>query len=246
VARIISGKYEVLSQVGKGGMGAVYKVRHLTLETTLAVKVLPAELAEDGDLVRRFHQEARLMAQLRHPHIVRVLDVDRDGDTHFFVMEYVEGMNLSQYLRAQGTLPLLEVLTISRQIAQALEYAHSHQPPIIHRDIKPANILIEARSRRVMVTDFGIAKVLGAAERTRTGLVMGTFRYCAPEQLQQDKELDGRADIYSLGLVMYEIATGHPFLPRRMSGCCWAVYYMVQEIMCRLLPNQLLMRLRRW
>ncbi len=211
MALVIAGKYEVLSQVGMGGMGVVYKVRHRTLETILALKVLPAELAEDADLVRRFHQEARVMAQLRHPHIVQVLDVDRDEDLHFFVMEYVDGTSLSQYLRQQGSLPLPEVLTISRQVAQALEYVHTHQPPIIHRDIKPANILLEVRSRRVVVTDFGIAKVLGAGERTRTGLVMGTLRYCAPEQILRDKELDGRADIYSLGLMMYEMLAGRPF-----------------------------------
>lgn len=211
MAHLISGKYEVISQIGKGGMGVVYQVRHRTLETVLALKVLPAELAEDADLVRRFHQEARVMAQLRHPNIVHVLDVDRDGDTHYFVMEYVEGKSLSQYLRERGVLPVPEVFEISRQVAQALDYAHSHQPPVVHRDIKPANILIEGRSGRAVVTDFGIAKVLGATERTRTGLVMGTLRYCAPEQILQDKELDGRADIYALGLLMYEMAAGRPF-----------------------------------
>jgi serine/threonine protein kinase len=211
VARVISGKYEVLSQIGKGGMGEVYQVRHRTLDTLLALKVLPAELAKDADRVRRFHQEARVMAQLRHPNIVHVKDVDRDGDIHYFVMEYVEGTSLSQYLRERGSLALAEVLYIARQLVLALEYAHNHHPPVIHRDIKPANILLEERSKRVVVTDFGIAKIQGDMEQTRTGLVMGTLRYCAPERLQQTKDLDGRVDIYSLGLVMYEMAAGQPF-----------------------------------
>lgn len=151
------------------------------------------------------------MAQLNHPHIVRVLDVDRDGDTHFFIMEYIAGRSLSQYLRERGPRPEPEVLALARQVAQALEYAHSHMPPVIHRDIKPANILLEEHSGRVVVTDFGIAKVLGVTEQTRTGQMLGTLRYCAPEQLLQSKALDGRADLYALGLVMYEMAAGQPF-----------------------------------
>jgi serine/threonine protein kinase/TolB-like protein len=209
--QIIAGKYKVLSQIGRGGMGTVYQVRHLTLDTTCALKVLPTELATDTDLVSRFHQEARVMAQLSHPHIVRVSDVDRDGDTHFLVMDYIAGESLSQYLRKHGALPLPEVVAIARQVAQALEYAHSHQPPVIHRDIKPSNILLEEGSGRAMVTDFGIAKVLGTMERTHTGLMLGTLRYCAPEQILQDKDLDGRVDLYALGLVIYEMAAGHPF-----------------------------------
>lgn len=208
---IISGKYEVISQAGKGGMGVVYKVRHLTLETILALKMLPAELAENPEVMSRFHQEAWVMAQLRHPNIVRVLDVDRDGNTHYFVMEYVEGKNLSQRLHERGPLSLPEVLEISWQVTRALDYAHSHKPPVIHRDIKPENILIEELSGRAVVTDFGIAKLLGAGQQTRTGLMLGTLLYCAPEQILQNNGLDGRADLYSLGLVMYEMATGRPF-----------------------------------
>jgi serine/threonine-protein kinase len=206
-----SDKYEVIGQVGQGGMGVVYKVRHRTLETILALKVLPAEFAEDPEVVRRFYQEARVMAQLNHPNIVRVLDVDKDGNTPYFVMEYIEGRNLGQVLREHGPLPLVEVLALSRQVARALDYAHSHEPSVIHRDVKPENILIEERSGRAVVTDFGIAKVLGAGGKTRTGLMLGTLLYCAPEQILQHEELDGRADIYSLGLVMYEMVTRRPF-----------------------------------
>jgi serine/threonine protein kinase len=207
----ISGKYEVLSQAGRGGMGIVYKVRHLTLDTVFALKVLPAEFSDNTEVVNRFRQEARVMAQFRHPNIVRVLDVDRDGSTYYFVMEYIEGKNLSQYLAEQGPLSVPQALAIARQVARALDYAHSQEPPVIHRDIKPQNILIEERSGRAVVTDFGIAKVLTVGEQTQTGLMLGTLGYCAPEQILQTSGLDGRADIYSLGLVLYEMVTKRPF-----------------------------------
>ena len=144
-------------------MGVVYKVRHTALDTTLALKVLPRDLTENPEMVTRFYREARVMARLTHPNIVRVLDIDRDDtlDFHFFVMEYLQGKTLSQYLREKGPLPLPEVLDITSQVARALAYAHNHKPPVIHRDIKPANIMIENGSGRVVVMDFGIAKELG-------------------------------------------------------------------------------------
>lgn len=207
----INDKYEVIEQIGRGGMGIVYRARHRALQTMLAVKVLPPELAGNIELVNRFHQEARLMAQLKHPNIVQVVDVDKVGDIHYFIMEYIAGKSLSQHLREQRRLSLLDTLGIARQIVSALEYAHKHEPPVIHRDIKPDNILIESFSGRVVVTDFGIAKVLGAIGYTTTDMVMGTLLYCAPEQVLRPEELDGRADLYSLGMVMYELISGHPF-----------------------------------
>ncbi|NOT55273.1 MAG: serine/threonine protein kinase, partial [Deltaproteobacteria bacterium] len=228
---LIAGKYEVLEQIGQGGMGTVYKVRHRTLETIHALKIMlsPAS-ATEGELVRRFEQEARIMAQLRHPHIVHVADVDRDGNSLFFVMEYVDGKSLSQHLQERRPLPLSEVLRIGQQIAQALEYAHSAQPPVIHRDIKPANILLETLSERVVVTDFGLAKILGASEQTQAGTVMGTFRYCAPEQLRSQRDIDGRVDIYALGLILYEMAAGRPFFTERDQSALLArVAYSPEE-----------------
>jgi serine/threonine protein kinase len=207
----IGDKYEVLDQIGRGGMGVVYRARHRTLQTELAVKVLPPDLAKNPELVNRFHQEARLMAQLRHPHIVRVLDVDKVGNSPYFIMEYIAGKSLSQRLQEQGPLPIPEALEIARQITSALEYAHQHDPPVIHRDIKPDNILLESSSGRVVVTDFGIAKVLGVSGYTSTDFVLGTLLYCAPEQVLQPQELDGRADLYSLGMVIYEMVSGHAF-----------------------------------
>ncbi len=212
MAVVISRKYEVLGQLGQGGMGVVYKVRHTALDTTLALKVLPRDLTENSEMVTRFYREARVMARLSHPNIVRVLDIDRDDslDFHYFVMEYLQGKTLSQYLREKGPLPLPEVLTITGQVAAALAYAHNHTPPVIHRDIKPANIMIENGTGRVVVMDFGIAKELGDNEMTRAGVVVGTLKYCSPEQIRHEP-LDGSADVYSLGMVTYEAYTGTQF-----------------------------------
>lgn len=212
MATVISRKYEVVGQLGQGGMGLVYKVRHTALETISALKVLPAYLMENQDMVNRFYREARVMARLNHPNIVRVLDIERDEslNLYYFVMEYIEGVTLGKYLRDKGPLPLPEVLKISHQVADALAYAHTHTPPIIHRDIKPANIMIEAHSSRVVVMDFGIAKELGENDSTKTGTVIGTLKYASPEQLRHEP-LDGSADVYSLGMVMYEMYTGKQF-----------------------------------
>lgn len=210
---IISGKYEVLDEIGRGGMGIVYKVRHLQLDACYALKMLLGDLAADPGLVARFHHEAKIMAQLQHPHIVRVFDIDRDGDRHFFVMEYVEGNDLAAVLRDSGALSLTEVIRITRQLALALAHAHAFTPPVIHRDIKPSNIMCERGGNRVVLTDFGIAKLAGAdvTRFTRTGVGVGTVRYCSPEQLKGSKDIDARADIYSLGLVMYEMLSGQRF-----------------------------------
>jgi WD40 repeat protein/serine/threonine protein kinase len=212
MAVVISHKYEVLDLLGQGGMGIVYKVRHTALDTIRALKALPRELMNQPEMVRRFSREARLMSQLFHPNIIRVLDIDRDETIpcHYFVMEYLQGQNLRQYLRDKGPLPLLEVLEIARQVAKALSYAHMHNPPVIHRDIKPSNIMVEDGSGRVVVTDFGIAKELDESDMTRSGVVLGTLNYCAPEQFRHEP-LDGSADVYALGMVMYEAYEGKPF-----------------------------------
>jgi hypothetical protein len=212
MAIVISHKYEVLDLLGQGGMGVVYKVHHTALDTILALKALPRELMDNQEMVRRFYREARVMAQLRHPNIVRVLDIDRDDSLpcYYFVMEYLQGQTLRQYLHERGPLPLLEVLEISRQVARALSYAHNRSLPVIHRDIKPSNIMIEDGSGRVVVMDFGIAKELDKGESTESGVVLGTPKYCAPEQLRREP-LDGSADVYALGMVMYEAYAGKQF-----------------------------------
>lgn len=215
---IFSKKYEVIGMLGQGGMGKVYKVRHSTLGKEFALKVLlTEEMMENREMVDRFSREARVLARLKHPNIVEVTDFDRDESQNcwYFVMEYIAGVTLGQYLRAQylrnqEPLPLPEILNLSRQIAEALDYAHSHTPAIIHRDVKPGNIMIEDRSARVVVMDFGIAKELGDPDLTNTGAVMGTYKYASPEQIRQE-QLDGRADVYSLGMVIYEMYTNQQF-----------------------------------
>lgn len=212
MALVISQKYEVLGQLGQGAMGTVYKVRHAALGNTLALKVLASYLMENQEFTARFLREARLMAQLQHPSLVRVLDIDRDEDLGlYFVMEYIQGKTLREYLRERGPLPLLEVLEISRQVASALACVHNYTPPVVHRDVKPANIMIEDHSGRVVVMDFGIAKEMGGeSESTEPGIIVGTVKYCPPEQIRHEP-LEGRADIYSLGMVMYEMYTGTQF-----------------------------------
>ena len=208
---IIAGKYEVTGELGRGGMGVVYQVRHRELGAVFALKTLRATLTEETEAVGRFYHEAWIIAQLRHPNIVKVFDVGRDGDRHYFVMEYVQGRSLREILDREGPLSLSRVLAISQQVGQALAYAHACQPCIVHRDIKPQNILIEDDTGRVVVMDFGIAKLLGTqqVQYTANGVFIGTLTYGAPEQIRSDLTVDGRADIFSLGLVMYEMITGH-------------------------------------
>lgn len=213
--QLISNKYEFLRQLGLGGMGVVYQVRHVNLGSVYALKVLPAQLMENPDLITRFRFEAQLMAQLNHPGIVKVIDFDQDHEQgfYYYIMEYIEGKTLGQHLRERGALPLSEVLVIARQAAEALAYAHARKPAIIHRDISPSNLMIRQSDGAVVVMDFGIAKVLGSEGLTAVGSQggwMGKPKYCSPEQMRQE-DLDGQADVYSLGMVMYELCTGQQF-----------------------------------
>lgn len=214
MGRVISRKYEELGQLGQGGQGVVYKVRHVEHKTILALKALPAYLLENQDMVARFEQEALLMTRLHHRNIARVLGTGRDEvlNLSYFVMEYIQGRTLKQYIYEKGPLPLAEILEIARQVASALDYAHNQAPPVIHRDIKPTNIMIEDHTGRAVVLDFGIAKELddGEQARTKTGVMIGTWKYCSPEQLRHEP-LSGSADVYSLGMVIYEMFTGKQF-----------------------------------
>jgi tRNA A-37 threonylcarbamoyl transferase component Bud32 len=199
---------EILELIGQGGMGAVYKARQTSLDRLVAVKVLPPEAGRDPAFAERFHREARALARLSHPNIVAVHDVGKAGEFYYFIMEYVDGANLRQVLRA-GELTPEQALRIVPQICDALQYAH--EEGIVHRDIKPENILLD-RKGRVKIADFGLAKLLGrdTGNFTLTGSrqVMGTLYYMAPEQVERPTEVDHRADIYSLGVVFYEMLTG--------------------------------------
>ena len=208
--RIISG-YNVLELIGHGGMGAVYKARQHHLDRIVALKLLPLETTESNPaFAERFKREARAMASLSHPNIVTVHDFGESTEGHLFlVMEYIEGTNLQNIIRA-GKITPAEALAIIPQVCDGLQYAHSHG--IIHRDIKPANILID-KSGTVKLTDFGLAKILGDKQPshytlTLEGHTMGTAYYMAPEQARESANVDHRADIYSLGVVFYELLTG--------------------------------------
>jgi serine/threonine protein kinase len=194
--------------LGRGGMGVVYKARQRNLNRPVAVKILPPSSGADPAFAERFTREAQALARLNHPNIVQVHDFGRTEDHFYFVMEYVDGVNLRALIR-DGNLKPEEALKIVPQICEALQFAHDEG--IVHRDIKPENILLDKKGR-VKIADFGLAKLLGHAaddlSLTGTGQLMGTLGYMAPEQLQQAHRVDHRADIYSLGVVFYEMLTG--------------------------------------
>ena len=199
---------EILELLGRGGMGAVYKARQKNLDRIVALKVIPPEAAKDPAFAERFNREARALARLNHPSIVTVYDFGQAGELHYLLMEYVDGVNLRQTLRA-GRLAPREALAIVPPVCDALQYAHDQG--VVHRDIKPENVLLD-RTGRVKLADFGLAKLLGKGPDdytlTHTQQVMGTPRYMAPEQIERPSSVDHRADIYSLGVVLYEMLTG--------------------------------------
>jgi serine/threonine protein kinase len=199
---------EILELLGRGGMGAVYKARQRGLDRIVALKILPPEVGRDPTFAERFEREARALAKLNHPHVVTVHDVDKTPDgLYFIVMEYVDGENLRQAIKA-GSLAPQDALAIVSQICDALQYAHDKG--VVHRDIKPENILLD-RAGQVKIADFGLAKLLGQdadSSLTHTHQVMGTLRYMAPEQMEGTHHVDHRADIYSLGVLFYELLTG--------------------------------------
>jgi serine/threonine-protein kinase len=204
---VYNGRYEISNQVARGGTAQVYLARDLLLDRPVALKVLFPELSTDPSFVERFRREAQAAANLSHPNIVPVFDWGQSESTYFIVMEYVDGEALSAIIRSQAPLDQSQAASIAADIAKALSYAHRHG--VVHRDVKPGNVLITSDGQ-VKVTDFGIARAMGSDEQvTQTGLVMGTATYFSPEQAQ-GLEVDGRSDIYSLGVVLYEMLTGRP------------------------------------
>jgi predicted Ser/Thr protein kinase len=198
---------EILGLIGRGGMGAVYKARQKDLDRWVALKILANRAGADPDFAERFTREARALARLSHPNIVAVYDFGQVQDLHYFIMEYVDGTNLREVERLGGLSPG-QALAIIPQICEALQFAH--EEGVVHRDIKPENILLD-RKGRVKIADFGLAKILGQRQDlrlTQDGHVMGTPHYMAPEQVEHPKDVDHRADIYSLGVVFYEMLTG--------------------------------------
>jgi eukaryotic-like serine/threonine-protein kinase len=207
---VLSPHYELDCEIGRGGMGVVYRAKDRRLKRTVAIKVLPPELAFRSEIKTRFLREAETAAQLNHPNIVDIYAVDEAEGIVYFVMAYITGDNLAKRLHDHGTLSVDETRRTLRDVADALAYAHERG--VVHRDIKPDNILIDGQSGRPMVTDFGIARAIseGNSRLTATGIAIGTPTYMSPEQAAGEREIDGRSDLYSLGILGYQMLTGEP------------------------------------
>ncbi len=211
--RALTAHYELDRELGRGGMGVVYRATDRRLKRVVAIKILPPELGFRGDIRSRFLREAQTAAQLSHPNIVPIYSVDEREGLVYFVMACVDGPTLARREHEEGRLPIEETRRLLREVADALAYAHARG--VVHRDIKPDNILIDRESGRAMVTDFGIARAVqgGADSRlTATGVAIGTPAYMSPEQAAGDREIDGRSDLYALGIVGYQMLAGRlPF-----------------------------------
>jgi serine/threonine protein kinase len=202
------GKYQILSEIGRGGMAIVYKAFDTGLQRHVALKVLLPRLAADDQILRRFEREATTAANLKHPNIVIIHDVGSADGYHFLVMELLEGCTLREEIRARGAMLPARAAYIASQVASALDYAH--QQGLIHRDVKPSNIIL-GREDHTTLTDFGLVRAAHSARLTEAGATVGTLEYMAPEQLGGE-EIDWRSDVYSLGVVVYELLVGRtPF-----------------------------------
>lgn len=216
IGRVVSGRYEVLSLLGQGGMGAVYKAREANLRRVIALKILLKDFAENETVVRRFHQEALAASRLTHPNTIRVIDFGQDGEDGllYMAMEFLRGVSLAQELTRGGPMSPRRAVYIMRQMCKSL--AEAHKAGIIHRDLKPDNIfLVEIEGERdfVKVLDFGVAKLKdkesGEGTLTQAGMIFGTPKYMSPEQARS-ASLDPRSDVYALGVILYEMLTGRP------------------------------------
>src|SRR5690348_15452017 len=204
VREALAAEYEIIEELGRGGMALVYRARERQLEREVAIKVLPFSLAFDKEFVERFQREARTSAKLEHPGIIPIYRVGKSGRVIYFVMKFLRGKPLSAILAGRGAMPPGEIRVVLSQVGRALGYAH--KSGIVHRDIKPDNIMFDEHGQAV-VTDFGIAKAASGGKLTGTGMSIGTPHYMSPEQARA-QALDGRSDLYSLGVVAYQCLTG--------------------------------------
>jgi serine/threonine-protein kinase len=223
------------AEIGQGSMGIVYRARHVELRHPAAVKVLLDTLATEGSFVTRFTREATIVRTLQHPNIVRLFEAGQDQGHIYFAMEYFAGSTAGHLVRQRGRLQVGQVVEIAAQAADALGYAHTHGH-LVHRDIKPENLLVD-RWCRVKVLDFGLARVEGLHSITRAGTVVGSLYYVPPEQLL-GRQLDGRADVYALGVSMYEMLTGkRPYRGRTLTEMTEAITQGKPEPPSQLAPD---------
>ena len=203
------GHYDIVEILGSGGMSTVYKGIQPSLNRSVAIKVLPLQLAKEDELVDRFERESSIIANLNHPNVIQIFDRGIDEGNYYIVMEHVEGGGLDELIEKKR-LPIYQVVNIAVQIAKGLEYAHSKG--VVHRDIKPSNILISSESDTVKISDFGIAKFaeeqLSDRMLTREKVAIGTADYMSPEQRRDSRNIDGRSDIFSFGVLLYEMVVG--------------------------------------
>src|SRR6266576_2182067 len=215
IGTLISDRFRLEEKVGAGGMSSVYRAFDPTLERWVAIKLMHRDISTDPDQLERFRREARAVASLSHPHIVTVIDAGEDEGAPYIVFEYVDGETLKERIRSVGRLPVPEAVAYAIEIGRALSCAHGHR--LVHRDVTPQNVLIDPDGR-AKVTDFGIARSLEQKGMTATGRVLGTTDYVSPEQAMGE-DVDERSDVYSLGVVLYEMLTGDvPFRAETQVG----------------------------
>ena len=230
------GRYEMLSELGQGAMGVVYKARDPLIDRVVAIKTINLGLAldEKEEYEGRFYQEARAAGRLNHPNIVTIYDVGKSGNIAFIAMEFLQGSELRDMLREERGMPVSQIVEIVAQVAEGLSYAHQHG--IVHRDIKPSNIML-VRDGRIKITDFGIARMPSSAVHTQTGMVLGSPKYMSPEQVL-GKEIDRRSDIFSLGVMLYEMLTGtSPFVGENVNAIMYQTLNLVPPATSTLNPE---------
>ena len=210
IGQTIGNRYKIESFIGQGGMSSVYKAADPNLSRTVAIKVIHPHLSNDPQFLRRFEHEAAAVARLRHPNIIQVYDFNHENNVYYMVMEYIPGQDLKEQLKSLSSkhqrLPLAETVRIMGAVCEAVSYAHEQN--MIHRDLKPANIMINPQGQPIL-TDFGVAKMLDGLDHTVTGAIIGTAKYLSPEQAKGERP-DERSDVYSLGVMLYEMLAGRP------------------------------------
>lgn len=230
------GRYEILGELGHGAMGIVYKAKDPLIDRIVAIKTINLGLAldEKDEYEERFYQEAKAAGRLNHPNIVTIYDVGKSGDVAYIAMELLQGRELRDIMNDVGMMPVDQVLDIAAQVALGLSYAHEHD--IVHRDIKPSNIMV-VRDGHAKITDFGIARMASSAVRTQTGMVLGSPKYMSPEQVM-GKAIDQRSDIFSLGVMLYEMLTGQPpFVGENVNAIMYQTLNAVQAAPSTINPN---------